>query len=189
MQQLPTSGVKQVHLRPLELADELVIEIAQAELLSDNFPFVFRSLDEPWADFVARQERERHGIGLAEGRVAATFLVAVVDREIVGRASIRHELNDFLLNFGGHIGYAVRPAFRRLGYASSILRQSIALAGELGLSKVLLTCDDHNLGSARVIESAGGVLEDVRLGSDGIEKRRYWIRLAPKEVTGATDGR
>jgi predicted acetyltransferase len=187
--QRPTPGVERVHLRPLDLADQQVIEIAQAELLADDFLFVFRGPDEPWADFVERQERERVGIGLAEDRVAATFLVAVVDGEIVGRVSIRHELNDFLLNLGGHIGYAVRPACRRQGYASAILRQSLTVARDLGLAQVLLTCDDNNVGSARVIESAGGVLEDVRLGSDGTPKRRYWIGLAPQDVTGATSGR
>jgi predicted acetyltransferase len=189
VEQRPTSRVEHVLLRAMELADVEVIEIAQAELLADDFLFVFRETDEPWVDFVARQERQRLGMGLAEDRVAATFLVAVVDGEIVGRASIRHELNDILLNVGGHIGYAVRPAFRRHGYASAILRQSLTVARDLGLAKVLLTCDDNNVGSARVIESAGGVLDDVRLGSDGIPKRRYWIGLATQDVTGATGGR
>jgi predicted acetyltransferase len=61
-------------------------------------------------------------------RVPATFLVADVDGAIVGRVSIRHELNDHLTHFGGHIGYGVRPAHRRRGYATEILRQSLVIA-------------------------------------------------------------
>jgi len=96
---------------------------------------------------------------------------------IVGRAAIRHELNDFLLRVGGHIGYAVVPEFRRRGYATTILRRSLEIARQrLGISPVLVTCDDDNVGSIRTIEKNGGVLENIVTGPD-LEKpkRRYWI--------------
>jgi predicted acetyltransferase len=113
--------------------------------------------------------------------VPSTFLFAFAGPRIVGRVAIRHELNDSLLRIGGHIGYAVLPVFRRRGYATEILRQSIVIAcQEFGLTRVLLTCDDDNIGSIRTIEKNGGVLENLVTGPDvTAPKRRYWIAVAP----------
>jgi predicted acetyltransferase len=92
-----------------------------------------------------------------------------------------HELNDFLLHEGGHIGYGVLPPFRGNGYAGEILRQSLELARALGIDDVLLCCDDDNAVCARVIERAGGELESVVTGHDGEPVQRYWIRsVAPR---------
>jgi predicted acetyltransferase len=105
----------------------------------------------------------------------------VDDGEVVGFLSFRHALNEWLREAGGHIGYAVRASRRRRGYASAGLALGLERAREIGLDRVLVTCDDDNLGSARTIEAAGGVLQDV---SDQSERghallRRYWIALAP----------
>jgi len=94
---------------------------------------------------------------------------------LVGRISICHDLNDFLANFGGHIGYCVRPACRQRGFASEMLRQGLVIARAQGIDRVLVTCDENNLPSARVIERNGGVLEDVRTDPNGQPTRRYWI--------------
>lgn len=59
-------------------------------------------------------EREQ-GVNLPPGHVPSTFLFGFEGDRIVGRVSIRHVLNDFLLRVGGHIGYAVLPEFRRRG--------------------------------------------------------------------------
>ncbi|WP_237565966.1 GNAT family N-acetyltransferase [Ornithinimicrobium cerasi] len=72
-------------------------------------------------------------------------------------------------------GYAVGPRFRRRGYATEMLRQSVARLSELGVRRVLVTCDDDNPASAAVIERCGGVLEDVRRRPGQAPKRRYWI--------------
>jgi predicted acetyltransferase len=90
--------------------------------------------------------------------------------EVVGFLAFRHELNAFLLDEGGHIGYSVRPARRREGHATRALGLAVRRAAELGLKRVLVTCDDDNLASAATIVANGGVLEDVRKG-----KQRYWI--------------
>ncbi|MDD1477831.1 GNAT family N-acetyltransferase [Arthrobacter sp. H16F315] len=87
----------------------------------------------------------------------------------LGSLAIRHELNDFLLNEGGHIGYSVRPSARRRGYASKALADALPVARDLGISRVLITCDEDNLGSRATIEKNGGVYEDSRNS-----KRRYW---------------
>lgn len=111
--------------------------------------------------------------------VASTFLLAFQAERVVGRMSLRHRLNAKLERIGGHIGYVVVPEFRGRGYATEILRQSLALAKDrLGLNRVLVTCDEDNGASRRVIEKHGGVLENVVTGPDlPIAKRRYWIQL------------
>lgn len=92
---------------------------------------------------------------------------------IIGFLSVRHSLDtDFLRTQGGHIGYSVRPSRRRRGHAGRALDFGLDRVRELGLDRVLLTCDDHNLASARTIESRGGVYE----GLAGV-RRQYWISL------------
>lgn len=103
----------------------------------------------------------------------------VDDGEVVGFLSFRHELNEWLREAGGNIGYSVRASRRRRGYASAALRLGLDRAREIGLDRVLVTCDDDNIASARTIEGAGGVLQDV---SDQSARghallRRYWIAL------------
>lgn len=92
------------------------------------------------------------------------------DDEVVGFLNLRHVLNDFLLEEGGHIGYSIRPAARRRGHASAALGLAVAAAARLGIARALVTCEEDNAASRRTIEANGGVLEDVRNG-----KRRYWI--------------
>lgn len=111
------------------------------------------------------------------GRVHADYWWLVEDGEVLGAISLRHELNDFLLRAGGHIGYGVRPSARRRGLARWALAQVLDHARQLGLERVLVTCEDTNVASARTIESAGGVLEDVRETELG-HTRRYWVALA-----------
>ena len=82
--------------------------------------------------------------------------------------------NEYLLAEGGHIGYAVRPGHRRLGYATEILRQSLVVARAGGVQQILVTCDDDNVGSAKAIEANGGLLENI-VDIDGVPMRRYWI--------------
>lgn len=104
------------------------------------------------------------------GYVPCTYLWIVEGGTFLGSLAIRHELNDFLLNEGGHIGYSVRPSARRHGHAAKALADALPIAGELGIRRVLLTCDEDNFGSRATIEKNGGVYEDSRNG-----KRRYWI--------------
>lgn len=162
-------------LRPLRLEDETEVRRLQEQLLADDFDFLLDD-GQPFAEYLEGQRREARGEGLAPGRVPADFLVAEVDGEIVGRVSIRHELSDFLRTIGGHVGYAVGPERRRRGYATEILRQSVARLAELGVQRVLVTCDDTNAASAATIERCGGVLEDL-YDAEGLDvpKRRYWI--------------
>jgi predicted acetyltransferase len=127
-----------------------------------------------YLEVLADQER---GENLPPNHVPETFLFAFKDRRIVGRVTIRHALNEVLARRGGHIGYVVVPEFRRQGCATEMLRQALQIAHErLRLDRVLVTCDDDNLGSIRTIEKNGGVLEAIAAGP-GLDtpKRRYWI--------------
>lgn len=163
-------------LRTLTVDDEAVARAADTELAEDDFAFLLEDPTLPWADYVARLGEVARGERLAPDRVPMTFFVAEVDGEIVGRTSIRHELNDFLARFGGHIGYGVRPAHRRRGYATEILRQSLEIARTAGIERALVICDDDNDGSAGAIERCGGVLERAADGPEGHSPiRRYWV--------------
>lgn len=103
---------------------------------------------------------------------------ALADNEIVGRIGLRFELNDFLSNYGGHIGYIVRPSARRRGVASAMLAQVLATPKAQHIGRLLLTCDEDNTASERVIRKNGGVYESMvypvgrRLG-----KKRFWITV------------
>ena len=121
-------------------------------------------------------ERER-GAHLSPTQVPATFLFAFAGARIVGRVAIRHALTPYLERFGGHIGYVVVPEYRRQGYATAILRQSLQIARQkLGLTRVLVTCDADNIGSIRTIEKNRGLFESVVTAPDDDRpKRRYWI--------------
>jgi predicted acetyltransferase len=127
-----------------------------------------------WRDYVEKCRNIRLGLNLPKGRVPATFFIAEIDGQLIGRVSIRHELNTYLFNYGGHIGYGVRPEYRRRGYATEILRQALIYIRDLGVSKVLITCFDENIASVRVIESQGGVLENI-VKVEGKPLRRYWV--------------
>lgn len=163
-------------LRRLALADEADIKAAVAELEAEGGHWSYRYRpDLAWPDYVALVHGWEDGRDLPGDFVANADLVADLDGVVVGRASLRYELNDFLRTLGGHIGYAVRPQFRGRGHAKEILRQSVELLRARGISPVLVTCDDDNLASARVIEANGGVLEDVVPGVADMPKRRYWI--------------
>lgn len=119
---------------------------------------------------------------LRPGFVPATlFLARDADSgELVGMIDVRHRLNDYLREAGGHIGYSVRRCARGRGYATRMLALALDACKQLGIFSVLVTCLDGNTASARVIEKNGGVLADVRSVEENGELqplRRYWITL------------
>ncbi len=166
-----------LRLRSVRVSDEEQVRSAHAELGAENFDFAFGlGSDSSWLEYVEHLNDLRRATQLPEPWVPATFLLAFVGDDLVGRTSIRHRLNDFLLAAGGHIGYAVRPAFRRRGCATEILTQSVIVARSYDIDRVLVTCDEDNIASAGVIVRCGGVLENIVDNPDGgPRKRRYWI--------------
>jgi predicted acetyltransferase len=162
------------HLSPHDVHDAAR---AHEELACEGFEFLLGyEPDLDWANFLERTERLRQGIGLSDTQVPETFLIAKVEGQMVGRVSIRHHLNPALRLVGGHIGYSVRPRFRRNGFAGKILDLALIEARNLGISKALLTCDADNIASRRLIESHGGLPEALN-SQDTVTKfkLRYWI--------------
>ncbi len=137
---------------------DLTVDDATVETLAERVPGLLAQSD--------------HATVLPEGRVHSDYWWMVDGDDFVGFLAIRHDLTEFLLTEGGHIGYGVRPSRRREGHATRALALALARAREIGLDRVLLTCDEGNTASRRTIELNGGVFEDVRVG-----KRRYWINL------------
>lgn len=170
-------GRTDLRLRPVRLTDEALVRAAHDELLADDFEFAIGLRpDTPWSTYVEELEHRRRATRLPEPWVPATFLLAFVGDDLVGRTSVRHRLNDHLATVGGHIGYGVRPGFRRRGHATEVLRQSLVVARSYDIERVLVTCADDNVGSIRVIERCGGELHDtVPLDDDRRRLRRYWI--------------
>ncbi|MBE6561722.1 MAG: GNAT family N-acetyltransferase [Ruminococcaceae bacterium] len=99
------------------------------------------------------------------------------DDKLIGMIQIRHYLNDFLEKFGGHIGYSVRPSERRRGYAKEMLRMALPFCKEIGLTKILITCIDGNIGSEKTILANGGAYDATVYEPDNrIKLKRFWIR-------------
>jgi len=162
--------------RPI-LADEAVVRQSQIELESDGFVFAWElTSDGSWSAYLDRLDRLHEGVNLPDGVVKSTFYLAEVDGEVVGSTSIRFDLNEYLSEFGGHIGYCVRPTFRRQGYATTMLRLQLDLARDAQIRDILVTCLETNAASAAVIESCGGEYEYSRTRPDGATFRRYWFR-------------
>ncbi|MBT2480757.1 GNAT family N-acetyltransferase [Streptomyces sp. ISL-94] len=115
-------------------------------------------------------------VPVEQGRVHATYWWIAEGDTYLGAIDLRHHLNAFLLDAGGHIGYSVRPSARGRGLATWALGAVLHEARIMGMDRVLLTCDPDNTASVRTIERNGGVLEDVRDTLIG-PKRRYWIDL------------
>lgn len=110
--------------------------------------------------------------------VPETVFWALYAGEFAGRISIRHHLNEALKVCGGHIGYDTRPAFRGRGIATQMLALSLPEAKALGLTEILLTCNDDNEASIKVIEKNGGILRERKQQFEGGPlKRYYWIQL------------
>ena len=154
-----------------------------------NISFEMSKTDTRWTSFhieesssyeewIQEKKNEKSGINLREGFVPATtlFLKRLSDNKICGSISIRHELNEFLLNFGGHIGYSVTPSERGKGYGKLQLKKAIEEAKKLNITSCLITADVENIASNKTILSQGGVLENTVIWKND-SLNRYWIKL------------
>ena len=129
--------------------------------------------EEWYADVIKNSSEET----VAKNWVPGTMLLAYDENHnLVGMINIRHRLNDYLLSYGGHIGYSVHPAYRQKGVATSMLSMAKKECQKLGIKKRLVTCDKTNIASAATIRKNGGILEnEVYEGYTLIQ--RYWIDI------------
>lgn len=104
------------------------------------------------------------------------FLVREKDDRIVGMVDLRLGLNEYLRDFGGHIGSSIRPTERRKGYNKINLYLILQVAQKHNLEKVLVTCADYNEGSRKSILALGGKFEKNTFDeSDKETMELYWI--------------
>lgn len=139
-----------------------------------------KNLEEIGKNFAAyvAAEKNKRTLWTQDEPVPESIYWAILAGEVVGDISIRHRLNADLKIMGGHIGYDTRPAYRGRGVATSMLRQALPIAKSLGIESAMLTCNDTNLASIRVIEKNGGKLRETKPQFPGGPlKRYYWIEL------------
>ncbi|MBD7911445.1 GNAT family N-acetyltransferase [Clostridium cibarium] len=129
---------------------------------------------EEWMKFVLDNEKE----STKHTEVTGSVFLAVneEDNKLIGIINIRHSLNEYLYNYGGHIGYSVTKNQRRKGYAKKMLKMALEECKKLEMNKILVTCDAENIASAKTIKSCGGILENEVL-NNGKLTQRYWIKL------------
>ena len=143
---------------------------------------------EEWIRF-----EERLKAKYREGYVPSEVFLAVreSDDRLVGIIDYRHPLTDFLMNFGGNIGYSVRPSERQKGYASEMLRMMLEICRSYGEKQVLLTCDRENIASRKTIMANGGMLENEIEDVVGLSKsgriQRYWISTDIEDCAESDD--
>ena len=136
----------------------------------DNFSSI-----KDWLEELKKRSSEAT---VPEGLVPSSTYLGVREKDnyIVGMIDIRHYLNEYLTQVGGHIGYGVRKTERNKGYAKQMLKLALEKCKELKIKRVLITCDEDNIASEKVILSANAKLEDIR-NVDGENKKRFWIDL------------
>ena len=136
----------------------------------DNFSSI-----KDWLEELKKRSSEAT---VPEGLVPSSTYLGVREKDnyIVGMIDIRHYLNKYLTQVGGNIGYGVRKTERNKGYAKQMLKLALEKCKELKIKKVLITCDEDNIASEKVILSANAKLEDIR-NVDGENKKRFWIDL------------
>jgi len=169
-----------VTIRPLQGGDEGAALEAHAEMLRDDVGFLHGwhpALG--WDTYLRWLALGSAGLDQGDGIVPSTFLVAEADGQLVGRCDLRWWLTESLYDFDGHIGYAVRTAWRGRGVATAMLAHCVELARTtLDTPAVLVTCDRGNASSAAVIRRCGGVFDDERWDPRRqVHKQRYWIEL------------
>jgi len=100
---------------------------------------------------------------------------AMSDTRLVGFSSLRHWLSPWMAEFGGHIGYRVRPSARRFGLGTHLLRLTLSKAFERGINPALIVCTPENTASVATIKKNGGIYDRETERDDGVRLHRFWV--------------
>ena len=163
----------------LSYADEIIKykeeSLAESPIINGSAGLDRFSSIEIWFEELKKRSCEDT---VPEGLVPSSTYLGVREKDnyIVGMIDIRHYLNEYLTQVGGHIGYGVRKTERNKGYAKQMLKLALEKCKELKIKIVLIPCDEDNIASEKVILSANAKLEDIR-NVDGENKKRFWIDL------------
>lgn len=141
-------------------------------------PLAMKGHASTFEEFLVEASNNSKGINLPKGIVPSNIYFLVDDnlKYLLGAIDVRHYLNEYLLQYGGNIGYGIRPSERQKGYATQMLSLALEECKKGKMQKVLITCYKSNVASAHTIIKNGGVLEN-EVVEDGEIKQRYWIRL------------
>ncbi len=170
---LPSEKYKNSFLQALQEYHEI-----DADDRLDIYELSVKDLKTDFKSYIKHLLAESEGKHLPKGYVPQTTYWLIDGDVFIGRVSIRHQLTQHLLREGGHIGYDIRPSKRMMGYGKKVLELSLPKVKELGIDKALVTCNETNIGSKKIIEANGGVLENsVAMGKGKPNKLRYWIAL------------
>ena len=163
----------------LSYADEIIKykeeSLKESPLINGSAGLNRFSSIEDWLEELKKRSSEAT---VPEGLVPSSTYLGVREKDnyIVGMIDIRHYLNEYLTQVGGNIGYSVRKTERNKGYAKQMLKLALEKCKELKMKKILITCDEDNIASEKVILSANAKFEDIR-NVDGENKKRFWIEL------------
>ena len=163
----------------LSYADEIIKykeeSLAESPIINGSAGLDRFSSIEIWFEELKKRSCENT---VPKGLVPSSTYLAVREKDnyIVGMIDIRHYLNEYLTQVGGNIGHGVRKTERNKGYAKQMLKLALEKCKDLKIKKVLITCDEDNIASEKVILSANAKLEDIR-NVDGENKKRFWIDL------------
>src|SRR3989338_7062404 len=147
-------------VRPsLVYKDSFIAAIKEFQAEGRKLDLNLEEINENFYEYLAKIDRDEKGESKKD-RVPQSEFWLTEGNEFIGRTSVRHYLINNLLTVGGHIGYDIRPSQRKKGYGTRILKLALEKAKALRIDRVLLTCDDDNIGSAKIIESNGGILEN-----------------------------
>lgn len=161
--------LKELSIKESKEIYDMALEIGPGENGFVNS--LYTASEDAFSEKILRYHDMARGLNLESPLVPQTIYWLYIDGYPSGYGKLRHYLNGKLLEHGGHIGYVIRPSCRNKGFGKLILRELLSRASEMNIDNVLLTCDEVNMPSRKIIEANKGLLTEL---SEGVCK--YWIK-------------
>lgn len=162
-------NLKELSIQEAKEIHDMALEIGPGENGFVNS--LYTASEDTFCEKLLRYHDMARGLNLETHLVPQTIYWLYIDGYPTGYGKLRHYLNEKLLEHGGHIGYVIRPSCRNKGFGKLILRELLRTASEMNIDRVLLTCDEVNMPSRKIIEANNGILTEL---SEGVCK--YWVK-------------